>query len=1031
MPTETPPPATEPRDGPTHRGAVGDPRPPQHAAPTPPPRRSSPPDPAQLGESHLRVLIASAPVGIFLLVDRVFVEVNEHLCAITGYPREALLGQSTRMFFLTDAAWAEFGSTIYPRLVREAQVEFELRIPRRDGRLVDALLTCAAVDRSDLGRGVVGTVRDMTRQRREQAVLQARLDMERGTPPADLDQLLRGAIATAERITESHAGFFHRIEPDQEHLTLQTWSDLTLDSGCRVTDLARHYPLSQAGVWADCVRLRRPVIHNDFASLDGRRGTPLGHVAITREITVPVIRGGLVVAVMGVANKPTDYTEDDLASVAALADMIADRVESLRAERALHETNARLLEAQRLSRMGDWRHDLVRNTHVWSPQIYAILGLDAQTNPARLETVASRVDPEHRTMFERDLARAYAEGTPFEHEFRFLRPDGTDCFIHGRGHVERDPEGRPAALSGTLQDVTERRRSEERLRQAARVFESTSEGIVITDARGVIQAVNPAFSRITGYDEAEVLGQTPRILKSGRHDPVFYERMWTQLRESGEWRGEIWNRRKNAETYPEWLTISAVTDPEGQTCNYVAVFSDISQLKQSEERLDFLAHHDTLTGLPNRVLLQDRLEHAIRRVQRSGQRLALLFVDLDGFKAVNDTLGHAVGDQVLVVAARRLGERLRAADTLARHGGDEFLILLDDGTEAAGAAAAAAGCLSVLSEPIAIDGHVIHISASIGIALYPSDGSDAATLLQSADLAMYRAKEQGSGRYQFHIPEMTAAIQEQHALEGALRGALERGEISVAYQPQLQLRDGHLCGIEALARWAHPELGVIPPARFIPIAERIGLIGSLGDWMLAQACRQLAAWRAAGLRIPGIAVNVSSQQLERGTLLPTLHRVLAETGISAADLSLEVTESVIMGENPRVITALSDLRALGVRLVVDDFGTGSSALGRLNRLPIDRLKVHGSFIRNIGRGPGEEAIIRAIIGLGRDLGLEVMALGIEREAQSRVLQVAGCRFAQGYLFGPPMDAAALTEQLAKWPAGRTRRGRRATREGSD
>ncbi len=1023
MPTETPPPATETRDGPTHHGVGDDSRPPQRAAAAPCPRRSSAPDPAQLGESHLRVLIASAPVGIFLLVNRVFVEVNEHLCAICGYPREALLGQSTRIFFPSDAAWEDLGNTIYARLAREAQVEFELRVPRRDGRLVDALMTCAAVDRSDLGRGVVGTLRDVTSQRREQAVLQARLDLERGAP-GDLDQLLRGALATAERITDSRAGFFHLIEPDQEHLTLQTWSDLTLDSGCRVTDLIRHYPLSQAGVWADCVRLRQPVIHNEYISLDGRRGTPPGHVAITRELTVPVIRCGLVAAVMGVANKPTDYTEDDLASVAALADTIADRVESLRAERALRETNARLLEAQRLARIGDWRHDLVRGTRVWSPQVYAILGLDAQGGTPQLETVAARVDPEHRAMFARDLARAYADGTPFEHEFRFLRPDGTTCFIHGRAHVERDAEGHPTALSGTLQDVTERRQSEERLRQAARVFESTAEGIVITDARGVIQAVNRAFSRITGYDEAEVLGHTPRILKSGRHDPVFYERLWTELLGCGEWRGEIWNRRKNGEVYPEWLTISAVTDPQGQTCNYVAVFSDISQLKQSEERLDFLAHHDTLTGLPNRVLLQDRLEHAIRRAQRGGQRLALLFVDLDGFKAVNDTLGHAVGDRVLAVAAERLGERLRAADTLARHGGDEFLILLDGGTDAAGAAAAAAGCLAVLSEPIAIDGHVIHISASIGIALYPSDGQDAETLLQSADLAMYRAKEQGNGRYQFHIPEMTAAIQEQHALESALRGALERGEIAVAYQPQMQLQDGRLCGIEALARWTHPELGIIPPARFIPIAERIGLIASLGDWILTQACRQLAAWRAAGLRIPGIAINVASQQLERGTLLPTLHRVLAETGISPADLSLEVTESVIMGENPRVITALSDLRALGVRLVVDDFGTGSGALGRLNRLPIDRLKVHGSFIRDIGRGPGEEAIIRAIIGLGRDLGLEVMALGIEREVQSQVLQVAGCRFAQGYLFGPPMDAEALGRHLLHSPVKTHKRPRK-------
>jgi len=966
-------------------------------------------------ESRLKVLLQSAPVGIFMLVDWVFVEVNDRLCELTGYPLESLLGQSARLVFTCEAEFLRIGQEVYATLAREGSTELEFRLRRRDGQIIDTLLTCAAVERTDLSQGVVSTLRDVTAARRDQALMQARLALTTGPASADLETLLASALATAEHMTDSQAAFFHLIDPDQENLSLQAWSNQTLAQGCQVTDLRRHYPLSQAGVWADCARQDAPVVHNDYAALPHRKGTPAGHVVLTRELTVPVKRSGRLVAIMGVGNKPEDYTRADQAMVTAIAAMIVDRVESLRADAALRQANARLLEAQRLARLGDWHYDIAADQLHWSPQVFANLGLAPRAAPPDLAAAAAFIEPDHRTLFETDIARALADGTPFEHELKVLRPDGSPCYIHARGHVECDPEGRPRVLSGTWQDVTDIRQTEERLRQAARVFESTSEGVMITDAQACILAVNQAFTRITGFPESEILGQTPRVLRSGRHDQGFYEQLWQSLIATGQWQGEIWNRRKSLEIFPEWLTISAVADHTGRTTHYVAVFSDISQLKRSQERLDFLAHHDALTRLPNRVLLQDRLAHAIRRARRDAGRLALLFVDLDGFKEVNDTLGHGVGDRVLEVVAERLGERLRAADTLARHGGDEFLILLDGETDAIGAAIAADACLSVLAETIPIDSHAIHISASIGIALHPADGADAETLLQSADLAMYRAKERGRGQYQFHAPEMTAAIQEQHALETALRGALARDELRVHYQPQVVLADGHLCGIEALARWTHPELGSIAPARFIPIAERIGLVSEIGDWVLAQACAQLAAWRATGLAIPTIAVNVSIQQLERATLLPAVRAVLTETGIAPGDLELEVTESVIMGDNPRVITALSDLRALGVRLVVDDFGTGSSALGRLNRVPIDRLKVHGSFVRELGRGPRDKAIIRAIIGLGRDLGLEVMALGVEREVQSNVLRAVDCRYAQGYLFGPPLDAESLGVHLLHWP----------------
>ncbi len=837
-------------------------------------------------EANLKALIRAAPVGIGTVRDRLYIEVNDRMCEMVGYPREALLGQSTRILFPSDAEYRRVGEALYPRLADDGIASLDIRLRRRDGQVIDALLTSAPIDRADLSRGVVATLLDVTQPRRDQALLEARVELAAVAAGGDLDALLRASLAAAERLTQSRIGFIHLLEPDGEHLRFQSWSDATVAAGCVAFDGGGHAPVGTAGVWADAVRQGEPTIHNDYGALARRRGLPEGHVPLQRELVVPVLQGGLAVAVLGVGNKPEPYTDSDRDALLQIASMAMANVDALRAQQAL--------------------------------------------------------------------------------------------------------------------------------RQHARVFESTSEGVMITDANGRILAVNQSFLSITGYSEPEVLGQSPRLLSSGRHEQDFYEHMWESLAASGQWRGEIWNRRKDGAVYPEWLTISAVTEPDGRTSHYVAVFSDITQIKRAQERLDFLAHHDALTGLPNRLLLQDRLDHAIRHAQREGRRLALMFLDLDGFKDVNDTLGHAVGDRLLEVVAERLGKRLRTSDTLARLGGDEFLIVLEDDTGTAAASAAAEACLRLLAAPIRIRGHEIHISGSIGISLFPTDGQDAETLLASADLAMYRAKADGRNTFQFYAPEMTASALERQALENALRGALQRGEMQVYYQAQVELATRRLCGVEALPRWVHPHLGLVPPGRFIPIAEGIGIVAEIDEWMLGQACRQLAAWRATGFHCPRVAVNCSKQPLERGTLVSAVSRALKASGIAPADLELEVAESTIMGKGARVIAALADLRALGVRLVVDDFGTGYSALGRLNRIPLDRIKIDASFIRDIGRDPKDEAVARALVGLGNDLGLEVLAEGVEREDQVALLMREGCRYAQGYLFGSPVPPAILR---ANWGDG--------------
>jgi diguanylate cyclase (GGDEF)-like protein/PAS domain S-box-containing protein len=568
---------------------------------------------------------------------------------------------------------------------------------------------------------------------------------------------------------------------------------------------------------------------------------------------------------------------------------------------------------------------------------------------------------------------------------------------------------RPARLGAAVRRALEERRlrgeqkeADEKLRQAAKVFESTSEGIILTDLDGDIVAVNRAFTDITGYAEAEVMGRNPRLLQSGRHDVNFYFELWSGLLNRGVWQGEIWNRRKSGEVYPQWLTLSMVKDAGGAATHYVGVFSDISQVKDAQSRLDFLAHHDPLTRLPNRTLLHDRLDHGLQQARRDGAQLALLFLDLDRFKNVNDTLGHPVGDEMLQSVAQRINEEIRAGDTLARLGGDEFVLLLESDADAHGAALVARKLLDLFAAPQHVGGHELVITASIGISLYPGDGEDADTLLKNADRAMYEAKSRGRNTYQFFEPSLSAGVLERLVMESALRGALGRRELMLHYQPQVDLRSRALVGVEALARWQHPELGTVSPVQFIPLAEEMGIIGEIGAWVLKETCRQLVDWEARGWKVPRAAVNLSVQQVEREVLVTEVSTTLTESGLDAHRLELEVTESMIMRQPEQAQEALRELMNLGVQLALDDFGTGYSSMAYLKRLSLHRLKIDQSFVRDIGRDSRSEAIIRAVIALARGLRLETVAEGVEEEHQAAFLEAAGCDVAQGYLFSRPV-----------------------------
>jgi diguanylate cyclase (GGDEF)-like protein/PAS domain S-box-containing protein len=549
------------------------------------------------------------------------------------------------------------------------------------------------------------------------------------------------------------------------------------------------------------------------------------------------------------------------------------------------------------------------------------------------------------------------------------------------------------------------------LRQSAAVFESSGEGVIITDPEERIVAVNRAFTAITGYSEDDVLGETPRLLSSGLQDEAFYRTLWESLREADFWQGEMWNRRKDGEVYPELLSISAVRDGEGTLTNYVAVFADITEVKRSQAELDFLANHDPLTELPNRRLFNERLLHALDQRQREGGSLAVLFLDLDDFKNVNDSLGHPTGDQLLKAVADRLSGRMRSGDTLARIGGDEFLVLLEGVDGAEGAAVAAQKLLDAFREAFPVDGRELSLAASLGISLFPGDGEDAETLIKNADAAVFRAKEAGRNQYQFYTAELTATASERLDLERGLRWALEHDQLEVHFQPQVELASGRIVGAEALLRWPHPEKGLISPARFIPVAEDTGMILPIGERVLAAACRRGREWREAGHALQRMAVNVSAVQVQRQDLPGLLRRIVGETGFDPVCLEVEVTEAIFLRETERAIEVLGELRDMGVETAIDDFGTGFSSLGYLKQLPVDTLKIDKSFVGDIPADANDAAIVRTIIAMGRSLGLQVVAEGVETEAQAAFLRAEGCALGQGYLYSAPVPADEFRKLL--------------------
>ncbi|MFA5372509.1 MAG: EAL domain-containing protein, partial [Sideroxydans sp.] len=706
-----------------------------------------------------------------------------------------------------------------------------------------------------------------------------------------------------------------------------------------------------------------------------------------------------------------------IAETNCLIAFLHDVTERKLAQTELQYRQDLLNEAQQLGKLGSWELNLVSGELRWSDETYRIFELDpAQFSPS-YENFLNVIHPDDRDKVNQAYTRSLTDRQPYDIEHRLLFAEGRIKWVREHCSSDFDASGKPLRSVGAAQDITEQYFAAEQLRIAATTFD-TQEAICVTDSQANILRVNHAFEVLSGYSAEEMIGQNPRLLQSGRHGKDFYQLMWSELLTTGKWSGDIWDKRKNGEIYPKYMTITAVYDDRHQVTHYVAVSIDISQRKRAEEDIHRLAFYDPLTQLPNRRLLLDRLQQAMAVSMRSGRYGALLFLDLDHFKVINDTQGHAVGDLLLIEVAHRLQSCVREGDSVARLGGDEFVVVLEELSHQPDEAASqtelvAEKIRSELSQPCRLKDYECRTAPSIGISLFRGHLENSEELLKHADIAMYQAKKAGRNAIRFFDPQMQAVLDKRAAIEADLRQALARQQFRLHYQIQVDSR-GKATGAEVLLRWEHPQRGFVSPDQFIPLAEETGLILPIGLWVLQAACAQLETWQQDALtRGLSIAVNVSAKQFHQADFVTQVQRALLESGAKPSLLKLELTESTVLENIQDTIAKMHKLKMLGLSFSMDDFGTGYSSLQYLKRLPLDQIKIDRSFVRDITSDPNDAAIVQAIIAMSEALGLNVIAEGVETAAQRDFLDKHGCHAFQGYLYSKPVPLGEFEKLIAQ------------------
>ncbi|MGF0240168.1 EAL domain-containing protein [Rhodococcus sp. IEGM1300] len=708
--------------------------------------------------------------------------------------------------------------------------------------------------------------------------------------------------------------------------------------------------------------------------------------------------------------------EDELREIQTdLESRVAQRsVELDAANQALSKSEARLALALKASELGLWDWNL-QTDEVHHTQLQELFGIAPEFVTAMLAHLKPRLHPDDLPSLKRALVEHLkGRSEDYQIEYRVRHGDGHWVWIEDRGRaVERGEDGQVIRMVGTRRDISVSKGLEEQRQLAATVFEAASEGIVIFDPDYALIAGNQAFSRVTGYEIEDMLGRNVVELPCSRDARRHYATIHQALEQHGTWQGELVETRKNGELYPQWLQLNAVRDTRGNVSHIVGFFADLSARRESEERMRYLTHYDELTGLANRSLFRERLREAHQRVRQGGRSLALLHINLDRFKLLNDSLGHEVADQLLQKIARRLVNALPEADTIARLSGDEFAVLFDAYGNLSSLARVATRLSTKLRVPVTVEGHELVVSASMGISMLPDNAREISALVSQSNMAMQHAKHLGGNNFQFYTDSLQASTLERLQLENQLRKAIEEKQLKVFYQPKLCLATGRLNAAEALVRWDHPTMGQVPPADFIGLAEETGLIGPIGEFVLRQACWQACEWQRQGLEPIRVSVNLSVHQLRQGKLVSLVRQVLEETGLAPHFLELELTESQLLDSVEHIIATFQQLRDLGVKLAIDDFGTGYSSLSYLKRIPVDYVKIDQTFIRGLGQSSEDAAITRAIIAMAHGLSLKVVAEGVERQEQLEFLRAENCDEVQGYLISRPIEAGGLARLLQK------------------
>ncbi len=911
--------------------------------------------------------------------------------------KESLLGSNIREVMPPEAV------DITLKAIAEAKRDGKSRGHRimldvREGRRYFGL-SISRKDNPDGGHSYLVLSRDVTEVvKQEQALAQearingALLQLPEAALHLDENALLQFGLEMMERLTGSTVSFLHFVSEDQDSLQLVTWSRNTL-ADCDIPHES-HLPIGQAGIWAEAVRTHKPLLINAYAGEPLKRGLPDGHTALERLVVVPVLDGSLVRLLVGMGNKAEDYIQQDIDTLRLFGESLWQAVQRRR------------LNQEVRSKQEEIKYFFDTNLELLC--IGALDGTLARLNrgfenilgyaPAELKgrRFLDFVHPDDRAESEHKLRDLAASQDVIDLENRWRCRDGSYRNVAWRAKSN----GSMVYASG--RDVTESHRRDAELRRLSTAIEQSPNSLVITDTEARIEFVNKAFSDITGYSLPEVLGRNPRLLKSGKTPTAVYVEMWERLSRGEPWKGELINRRKDGGEYAEMALIYPLRDAGGRITHYIAHKEDISERKASAERIQQLSHYDQLTGLPNRVLMEQRFHGALELVKRQHHPLCLMWLDLDNFKDINDAIGHGMGDLLLREVAQRLRGQLRDQDVLARQSGDDFTLVLP-GMDQDAAAAAAADLLSVLQLPIEVGGHELLVSGSVGLAMYPNDGQTLEVLQMCAESAMYRVKQDGRNGFRFYAPEMQAQASRKLALTNSLKHAMARGELFLEYQPQKSLQDGRLTGAEALLRWRSPQWGNVSPAEFVPLAESSGMIVPIGDWVLRTAAQQLKAWRDAGLPLETVAVNLSAVQFGQPGLAAAIAKQMHDIGLSPEHIELELTEAVALKNPEAARRIMAGLSESGFRLSIDDFGTGYSSMSYLKRFAIDRLKIDKSFVDEIGAKAEDRAIVVAIIQMARSLGMSTIAEGVETQAQLDFLRQSGCDEIQGYHYSRPLD----------------------------